>query len=123
MARRIKVRGVGPAEVVGVAWAQAGEAEVVPRAGLMAAVVARMEGPAAPAAVVRSVGQHPETGTEIQIKDGRYGPYITDGKVNVSLKKSEDPEAIGLDEAVQRLTEKAAKGPTKRRYPRRKKKA
>lgn len=72
--------------------------------------------------VVRSVGQHPETGAEIQIKDGRYGPYITDGKVNVSLRKSEDPDTIGLNEAIQRLAEKAAKGPSKRRYPRRRKK-
>ena len=72
-------------------------------------------------AVVRMIGQHPDTGVEIQIKDGRYGPYITDGKVNVSLRKSEAPEDIGLDEAVQRLAEKAAKGPTRRRYPRRRK--
>jgi DNA topoisomerase-1 len=73
-------------------------------------------------AVLRSVGQHPETKVEIQIKDGRYGPYITDGKVNVSLKKGEDSESIGIEEAVARLAEKAAKGPTKRRYPKRRKK-
>ena len=73
--------------------------------------------------VLRELGAHPETGAQIQIKDGRYGPYITDGKTNVSLKKGEEPEAIELTDAIERLKAKAAQGPTKRRrYPPRKKK-
>lgn len=72
--------------------------------------------------ILRSLGAHPETGAEIQIKSGRYGPYITDGKTNVSLKKGEEPEGITLAEAVERLAARAAEGPAKRRrYPRRKK--
>ncbi|UCH11500.1 MAG: type I DNA topoisomerase [Fidelibacterota bacterium] len=73
------------------------------------------------ATVLRPVGQHPATGVDIVIKEGRYGPYITDGKTNVSLKKGEDPESVELADAVERLAAKAAQGPTKRRYPRRKK--
>ncbi len=70
--------------------------------------------------VLRELGAHPETGAQIQIKEGRYGPYITDGKTNVSLKKGEEPEAIELEGAVKRLAEKAAQGP-KKRYSRKKK--
>ena len=73
--------------------------------------------------VLTSLGAHPETAAEVQIKDGRYGPYITDGSTNVSLRKGEEPEAVTLAEAVERLAAKAAAGPSKRRYSRRKKKA
>ncbi|MEE9162098.1 MAG: type I DNA topoisomerase, partial [Candidatus Neomarinimicrobiota bacterium] len=73
--------------------------------------------------VLRSLGTHPETAAEVQIKDGRYGPYITDGTTNVSLKKGEEPEAVTLAEAVDRLAAKAAAGPSKKRYPRRSKKS
>ncbi|UCD37182.1 MAG: type I DNA topoisomerase [Fidelibacterota bacterium] len=74
--------------------------------------------------VLRTVGAHPETGVEIQVKEGRYGPYITDGKTNVSLKKNEDPEGVELTDAVERLAAKAAQGPSKgRRYTRRRKKS
>jgi len=71
--------------------------------------------------VLKSLGVHPETGAEILVKEGRYGPYITDGKTNTSLKKGEEPEAIELEEAVKRLAAKAAQGPAKRKYRRRKK--
>ena len=62
-----------------------------------------------------TIGNHPQTEAEITIKSGRYGPYITDGKTNLSLKKGEDPESVTLEDAVARLAEKAAAGPSKRR--------
>ena len=49
---------------------------------------------------LRKLGNHPDTGEELILKDGRYGPYIADGKVNASLKNDHDPERITLDEAV-----------------------
>lgn len=64
---------------------------------------------------LRTVGEHPGTGVEIVIKAGRYGPYITDGTTNVSLKKGEEAEEIELADAVERLKAKAAAGPGKRR--------
>ncbi len=70
--------------------------------------------------ILRELGNHPETEAEIQVKEGRYGPYITDGKINVSLKKGEDPDTIELAQAIDRLKTRAAEGP-KRRYSRRKK--
>ncbi len=68
---------------------------------------------------LRTVGAHPGTGVDIVIKAGRYGPYITDGTTNVSLKKGEDPEGVTLEDAVERLAAKAAAGPSKRRRRRR----
>jgi DNA topoisomerase-1 len=65
--------------------------------------------------IIKVLGNHPRTEADILIKTGRYGPYITDGSVNVSLRKSDDPETIELDDAITRLADKAAKGPTKRR--------
>ncbi len=64
---------------------------------------------------LRSLGPHPESGAEIKIKEGRYGPYITDGKINVSLKKDETPDSIDIAAAVERLAAKAEQGPTRRR--------
>ena len=70
---------------------------------------------------LRTVGVQPGTEVEIVIKAGRYGPYITDGTTNVSLKKGEEAEEIELADAVERLKAKAAAGPSKRRFKRRKK--
>ena len=66
-------------------------------------------------AILLELGDHPKTGAKIAIKSGRYGPYITDGTTNVSLRKDEEPEQIDAAEAVKRLAAKAAQGPPKRR--------
>ncbi len=66
-------------------------------------------------AILHELGDHPKTGAKITVKSGRYGPYITDGTTNVSLKKEEEPEQIDLAEALKRLAAKAAQGPTRRR--------
>jgi DNA topoisomerase I len=58
--------------------------------------------------VLRELGAHPETGVVLKILDGRYGPYVTDGKVNASLPKGADPEDLELEEAVGMLKKKAA---------------
>ena len=62
----------------------------------------------------------PVTEKPIQILDGRYGPYITDGTTNISLRKGMTPEEISFGEAVTLLAEKAAKGPAKKRTPKKK---
>ena len=55
----------------------------------------------------------PITDKPVQILDGRFGPYITDGTTNISLRKGMMPEEITYDEALSLLAEKAAKGPVK----------
>ena len=41
--------------------------------------------------VLKVVGTHPDTGAEIRLLKGRYGPYVTDGEVNAGIPKGRDP--------------------------------
>ena len=49
------------------------------------------------------------------VKDGRFGPYVTDGETNATLRKDDDPESITPERGVELLAEKRAKGPTTRK--------
>ncbi len=64
---------------------------------------------------LRTLGDHPETGETLILKDGRYGPYMTDGKVNASLPRDADPEKLSLEEAVEIINKKRAAPPRKKR--------
>jgi len=70
---------------------------------------------------LKEVGKHPDSQAAIQLKSGRYGPYVTDGTTNASLPQGADPEALTLDEAVALLRARAEKGPSTK--PRRGRKA
>src|SRR5687767_666935 len=63
---------------------------------------------------VAVLGAHPESGKEVKVMAGRYGPYATDGTTHATLPKTADPKAVTLDEAVALIDAKAAKGPSKR---------
>ncbi|MBL9054822.1 MAG: type I DNA topoisomerase [Rhodobacteraceae bacterium] len=63
----------------------------------------------APAGPLKVLGEHPDGG-EVQVMPGRYGPYVKWGKVNATLPKDMDPEAVTLDEALALVAEKAGKG-------------
>jgi len=54
----------------------------------------------------------------VVIKDGRFGPYITDGQTNVTVPRSEDPATISAERAFELLADKRAKGPAKKRTTR-----
>ncbi|RWZ68456.1 type I DNA topoisomerase [Labedella populi] len=56
----------------------------------------------------------PVSGKAIRIRDGRFGPYVTDGETNVTIPKAENPEEITFEQAVQMLADKRAKGPAKK---------
>lgn len=60
--------------------------------------------------VIKELGAHPETGATVQILDGRYGPYVTDGSVNANVPKTVDPDEVDLDTAVDLLARRAARG-------------
>ena len=62
------------------------------------------------ATVLRTVGEHPETAAPINLMDGRYGPYVTDGELNASLHRTQDPAELTLEQAVALLRERAEKG-------------
>jgi len=63
------------------------------------------------AAPLRELGADPESGGTIQVKDGRFGPYVTDGTTNATLRKGDDAQTITLERAAELLAEKRAKGP------------
>ena len=73
-----------------------------------------------PSSELKTLGNHPNTGEAIALKDGRYGPYVSDGKFNAALPKDISPDEIDLDTAVGLINARREKGPAKRR--RRKKK-
>jgi DNA topoisomerase-1 len=55
------------------------------------------------------LGPHPDTGKNIIVKDGRFGPYVTDGEINASLPRGRTPETLTMDEAVELLIARAEK--------------
>lgn len=72
--------------------------------------------------LLKALGTHPQSGAEVEVLKGRYGPYVSDGKVNATLPKDRDPEEIDMEEAVALLAakaERAAKRPRKARGSRR----
>ncbi|MCG6949323.1 MAG: type I DNA topoisomerase [Acidobacteria bacterium] len=74
------------------------------------------------ASVIADLGGHPESGENIQVKTGRYGPYVTDGTVNATVPKGTDPEKVDLDQAVELLTKREEKLRSQGKDPRAKKK-
>ena len=74
-----------------------------------------------PAPPLKTLGKDPEAGGEMVIKTGRYGPYLTDGSVNVSVR--EDAVAgLGLEEAARLLAAKRAKLKSQGKWPPKKRK-
>jgi DNA topoisomerase-1 len=63
----------------------------------------------APKAPLRELGVDPGSGRPIVIKDGRFGPYVTDGETNASLRRGDTPEAVTLERASELLAERRAK--------------
>jgi DNA topoisomerase I len=62
----------------------------------------------------------PVTGEKVQLLDGRYGPYVTDGQTNASVPKGAAIEELTFNEALDLLAARAAAGPPKRKTARRK---
>jgi DNA topoisomerase-1 len=60
-------------------------------------------------APIRELGNHPTEDGQIAIYSGRYGPYVQHGKIRATIAKSEDPETLTLEEALELLAAKAAK--------------
>ena len=78
----------------------------------------RRRGRAAARAPLRELGTDPDTGRPVVIKDGRFGPYVTDGQTNVTLRRGDDPATVTPERAYELLTDKRAKGPAKKRTTR-----
>ncbi|WP_374311855.1 type I DNA topoisomerase [Microbacterium sp.] len=61
----------------------------------------------------------PASGKPIKLKDGRFGPYVTDGETNATIPRGESADDVTYERAVQLLAEKRAKGPAPKRATRR----
>src|SRR5207248_1361676 len=80
---------------------------------------------AAPAAPLRELGNDPVSGQQVVVKDGRFGPYVTDGDVNASLRKGDLVEHITIERAaellqIRRETAPKKRGATKKAAPKKK---
>jgi DNA topoisomerase-1 len=64
---------------------------------------------------LRELGADPVNGKPVVIRDGRFGPYVTDGEFNATLRRSDSIEAMTLERAAELLAEKRAKGPAPKR--------
>ena len=80
----------------------------------------KTRGRAAAKPPLAELGEDPVSGKPVVVKDGRFGPYVTDGETNATLRKGDDPEAITPERGFELLAEKRAKGPTTRKRTTRK---
>jgi DNA topoisomerase I len=61
----------------------------------------------------------PVSGKPIRLRDGRFGPYVTDGETNATIPRGEDAMEVTFERAVQLIADKRAKGPAPKRTARR----
>ncbi len=63
----------------------------------------------------RSLGEHPDKGGDVVVKNGRYGPYVSHDGINATLPTDKTPETITLNEAVMLLDARAERAGSPRR--------
>ena len=69
---------------------------------------------------LRELGPDPDTELPMVIKDGRFGPYVTDGTTNASLRVGDDVESLTVERASELLAERRAAGPSKKKAAKKK---
>lgn len=75
----------------------------------------KMRGRAAARPPLREFGEDPISGKKVTVKDGRFGPYVTDGETNVTVPRAETVEDLTAERAYELLADKRAKGPAPKR--------
>ena len=79
---------------------------------LLAEPKARGRGRAAAAPPLRELGNDPVSGKPMVVKDGRFGPYVTDGETNASLRKGDEVATLTLERAAELLADRRAAAPS-----------
>ncbi|WP_055587630.1 type I DNA topoisomerase [Streptacidiphilus griseoplanus] len=74
----------------------------------------KQRGRRAAAPPLKELGPDPVSGQPVVVKDGRFGPYVTDGETNATLRKDDDVETITPERGFELLAEKRARGPVKK---------
>ena len=69
----------------------------------------RRRGQQAASGPLRELGEDPVSKKPVTVRKGRYGPYVTDGDVNASLRKGDDPEKITLERAAELLADRRSR--------------
>ena len=77
----------------------------------------KTRGRAAAAAPLKEFGNDPVSGKPVVLKSGRFGPYVTDGETNATLRRDDSQEEITPERAFELIAEKRAKGPAPKRKP------
>ncbi|MBW3536160.1 MAG: type I DNA topoisomerase [Actinobacteria bacterium] len=83
----------------------------------------KRRGRGAAAAPLKELGEDPATGSPVVVKDGRFGPYVTDGETNASLRTGDKVESITIERAAELLADRRAAGPSKKKKATKKKAA
>jgi DNA topoisomerase-1 len=68
-----------------------------------------------PAAPLKELGSDPVTNQMVTVRNGRFGPYVTDGTTNASLRRGDDQDAITIERASELLADRRAAGPPVKR--------
>ncbi|MEV6318025.1 type I DNA topoisomerase [Streptomyces sp. NPDC051776] len=74
----------------------------------------KQRGRAAAKPPLKELGTDPVSERPVVVKDGRFGPYVTDGETNATLRRDDDVETITPERGFELLAEKRAKGPAKK---------
>ncbi|MEV6108223.1 type I DNA topoisomerase [Streptomyces sp. NPDC051940] len=74
----------------------------------------KQRGRAAAKPPLKELGVDPVSEKPVVVKDGRFGPYVTDGETNATLRRDDDVETITPERGYELLAEKRAKGPAKK---------
>jgi DNA topoisomerase-1 len=81
---------------------------------LLAQPKARGRGRAAATPPLREMGADPATGSPMVVKDGRFGPYVTDGETNASLRKGDEVSTLTVERAAELLADRRSAAPSPR---------
>lgn len=87
----------------------------VPEAEAVLAQPKQRRGRGAPKPPLKELGPDPGSGKALVVKDGRFGPYVTDGETNASLRRGDEVEGLTVERALELLAERRAKGPSQPR--------
>ncbi|MEU6535865.1 type I DNA topoisomerase [Streptomyces sp. NPDC047000] len=74
----------------------------------------KQRGRAAAKPPLKELGEDPVSGKPVVVKDGRFGPYVTDGETNATLRSADSVEEITPERGFELLAEKRAKAPAKK---------
>jgi DNA topoisomerase-1 len=69
---------------------------------------------AAAAPPLKELGNDPVSGRPMVVKDGRFGPYVTDGETNASLRRGDSIEELTDERAAELLADRRSRGPAKK---------